>query len=202
MSPNSLSPPPPTHTHTPGLSLRRFCRAGNFEFIAGPTLRSRSGCCVAYLQKARLKIRPKFRRPLKLLFISFPSATPPPSLPPPLTMLSRGLKRSAAIGLRSTLPSSAAASLQANRMLLNSLPAMALQSRSKRTWTSDDPEKLQKMTEQALIHDISLHQMETVKEVVPWFLNSMPVCDQLQHAPFIPLSSLFFPLGLLLQPSF
>lgn len=68
-------------------------------------------------------------------------------------MLSRGLKRTV-VGLKS-LP------VSSNRVLLNNLPAVALQTRMKRTWASDDPAKLQKMTEQALIHDISLHQMET-----------------------------------------
>lgn len=72
------------------------------------------------------------------------------------------------IGIRS-LPA-----LQNNRILLNSLPASTIQCRSKRTWTSDDPSKLQQVTEQALIHDISLHQLETVKEVIPWYLKSMP----------------------------
>jgi hypothetical protein len=43
------------------------------------------------------------------------------------------------------------------------------------SWDTSNPENLFKLTSQALIHDISLHQMETVKTVVPWFLTNMPV---------------------------
>lgn len=47
------------------------------------------------------------------------------------------------------------------------------------SWDSSksSPEALFKLTSQALIHDISLHQMETVKTVVPWFLSNMPVSE-------------------------
>ena len=91
--------------------------------------------------------------------------------------------------------------LQSSNAIL-SIP-VGIQCRHK-TWASSDPQQLQKLTEQALIHDISLHQLETgssppslsiisslsfhsfhlfvdltlffvVKEVVPWFLKSMPV---------------------------
>lgn len=79
-------------------------------------------------------------------------------------MLTRGIKRTFLSSLTS---------LKTNKTITN-LSLTSFQCRFK-TWSSSDPEKLQKMTEQALIHDISLHQLETVKEVVPWFLKSMPV---------------------------
>ena len=64
-------------------------------------------------------------------------------------MLSRGFQKNI---LKSIV------SLQSNK-IVGSLP-VAIQYRNK-TWASNEPEKLQKMTEQALIHDISLHQLET-----------------------------------------
>lgn len=42
------------------------------------------------------------------------------------------------------------------------------------SYSGMDAEKLQKLTENALIHEISTKQMQTVQKVVPWFLKSMP----------------------------
>jgi len=42
------------------------------------------------------------------------------------------------------------------------------------SYSSLDSEKLQKLTENALIHEITTKQMQTVQKVVPWFLKSMP----------------------------
>jgi hypothetical protein len=53
--------------------------------------------------------------------------------------------------------------------------AAGLLARRALSWDTNNPENLFKLTSQALIHDISLHQMETVKTVVPWFLTNMPV---------------------------
>ena len=55
------------------------------------------------------------------------------------------------------------------------LAGAARHGRSFSGWSTKNPEEMFKLTSQALIHDISLHQMETVKTVVPWFLKNMPV---------------------------
>lgn len=54
------------------------------------------------------------------------------------------------------------------------LPSITHTVRGTKSWAPMDDKNIQKLTEQALIHDISLHQMETVKQVVPWFLKAMP----------------------------
>jgi hypothetical protein len=42
------------------------------------------------------------------------------------------------------------------------------------SWVPSGDELLQKVTIQSLVHEISLQQMESVQQVVPWFLKSMP----------------------------
>ena len=41
------------------------------------------------------------------------------------------------------------------------------------SWTTQE-ESLQKMTTQALIHEISMKQMQSAAAIVPWFLSNMP----------------------------
>ena len=87
------------------------------------------------------------------------------------SLLARGLKRSLV---------SAKQGARSAQLLASSRPALALapqqqQQRRALSWDTNNPENLFKLTSQALIHDISLHQMETVKTVVPWFLTNMPV---------------------------
>jgi len=45
----------------------------------------------------------------------------------------------------------------------------------RKSWIPTEDELLQKVTTQALIHEISLQQMHGVEKVVPWFLKTMPV---------------------------
>eukprot|EP01041_Mallomonas_annulata_P014975 gene14975-31804_t len=44
----------------------------------------------------------------------------------------------------------------------------------RKSWIPTEDDLLQKMTTQALIHEISLDQLRGVQEVVPWFLKIMP----------------------------
>ena len=46
---------------------------------------------------------------------------------------------------------------------------------ARKSWIPTEDDLLQKVTTQALIHEISLQQMHGVQEVVPWFLKTMPV---------------------------
>jgi hypothetical protein len=98
----------------------------------------------------------------------------------PKTLLARSLQMQRAV--------TTAASVRAGPRCLSSLVASSssyrhpLQQQQQQparafSWDTSNPESLFKLTSQALIHDISLHQMETVKTVVPWFLNNMPVSE-------------------------
>jgi hypothetical protein len=85
------------------------------------------------------------------------------------SLLARGLKRSLV---------SAKQGVRSAQLLASSRPALLAPQQQQRralSWDTNNPENLFKLTSQALIHDISLHQMETVKTVVPWFLTNMPV---------------------------
>lgn len=93
-------------------------------------------------------------------------------------LLARSLKRSvsaasssAKVAGRSPLSSLALRPAAPALQRLQQQPARAF------SWgaSKNSPDDMFKLTSQALIHDISLHQMETVKTVVPWFLSNMPV---------------------------
>ena len=45
----------------------------------------------------------------------------------------------------------------------------------KKSWVPTEQTDLQKVTTQALIHDISMQQMEATARVVPWYLKNLPV---------------------------
>jgi hypothetical protein len=105
-------------------------------------------------------------------------------------MLSRGLSRVNA--LRSV------ALKAAGRTSINAFPAVIARSKH---WVPTEAKDVQKLTESALIHDISLHQMETVREVVPWFLNSMPVSPLVSNPGICLIVSVLLVTEFLLQPS-
>ena len=44
-----------------------------------------------------------------------------------------------------------------------------------KSWVPTEDDTLQKVTTQALVHEMSLQQMESVNSTVPWFLKNMPV---------------------------
>jgi hypothetical protein len=44
-----------------------------------------------------------------------------------------------------------------------------------KSWVPKEDLDLQKITTQALIHEMSLNLMQSANEVVPWFLKNMPV---------------------------
>lgn len=44
-----------------------------------------------------------------------------------------------------------------------------------KSWVPTTQEELQEVTMQAMIHEVSLAQVASVTEVVPWFLKNMPV---------------------------
>lgn len=91
------------------------------------------------------------------------------------TLLARSLKRAMAASAKR---GGGGCSVAATRSFM--APTHPLQVQASRTfWSADsiNPDNLFKLTSQALIHDISLHQMETVKTVVPWFLTNMPVSE-------------------------
>lgn len=48
-------------------------------------------------------------------------------------------------------------------------------SKNDSTWVPTQTDLLEKVTTQALVHEISLQQMESSATVVPWFLKNMPV---------------------------
>jgi len=46
---------------------------------------------------------------------------------------------------------------------------------NQKSWVPTDPSSLQKITTQALLHEVALQQMESAQVVVPWYLKNMPV---------------------------
>jgi hypothetical protein len=44
-----------------------------------------------------------------------------------------------------------------------------------KSWVPTENTKLQKVTTQALLYEVSLEQMNSSNKVVPWFLKNMPV---------------------------
>ena len=55
------------------------------------------------------------------------------------------------------------------------LRSTATNAHPQKSWVPTEQPLLQKVTTQALIHEISLQQMEAAAKVVPWFLKNMPV---------------------------
>lgn len=48
------------------------------------------------------------------------------------------------------------------------------QSGAKKSWQAQDNIDIQRVTQQAIIHELTQEQTRTIEEVVPWFLNNMP----------------------------
>ena len=59
---------------------------------------------------------------------------------------------------------------------------------SQKSWVPTDAGSLQKITTQALLHEVALQQMESAQVVVPWYLTNMPVSN---FHPFYLLFYLF-----------
>jgi hypothetical protein len=68
---------------------------------------------------------------------------------------------------------------------------------TKKSWVPTDDTKLQEITTQALILDVSMQQFQSAAVIVPWFLKNMPVSLNV----FLKLNyhSLFQILGIILS---
>jgi hypothetical protein len=44
-----------------------------------------------------------------------------------------------------------------------------------KSWVPTEEDVLQKITTQALVHEVSIEQMQSTATIVPWFLKNMPV---------------------------
>jgi len=53
--------------------------------------------------------------------------------------------------------------------------AIARSFSNQKSWVPTDASSLQKITTQALLHEVALQQMESAQVVVPWYLTNMPV---------------------------
>jgi len=46
-------------------------------------------------------------------------------------------------------------------------------------WQAENDVEIQKVTQKAIIHELTQEQTRTIESVVPWFLNAMPVSNLL-----------------------
>lgn len=49
----------------------------------------------------------------------------------------------------------------------------------KKAWQAQDNINIQRVTQKAIIHELTQEQTQTINSVVPWFLDNMPV--RLRH---------------------
>mmetsp|Transcript_9344 Transcript_9344/g.13636 ORF Transcript_9344/g.13636 Transcript_9344/m.13636 type:complete len:1041 (+) Transcript_9344:52-3174(+) len=90
-----------------------------------------------------------------------------------LTPLLRNGSRSNMLG--STLP------LGRNGSVMRNVPSLCYYSSlgepidsSKKAWQVEDNEEIQRVTEKAMIHELTQKQIQTIESTVPWFLDQMP----------------------------
>jgi len=53
--------------------------------------------------------------------------------------------------------------------------------KEKAVWQAEDNIDIQRVTQKAIVHELTQQQTKTIEEVVPWFLNTMPVSNLIKN---------------------
>lgn len=67
--------------------------------------------------------------------------------------------------------------IQTCRRVYKSSTSASIRTFAQKSWVPTDANSLQKITTQALLHEVALQQMESAQVVVPWYLTNMPVSN-------------------------